>query len=565
MFEELTTEAIQVLETEFQLKDIRVLWSAPRERGRGDLSTTVALELAKKLKKKPIDIAEVLVTHLSKNALVEKAEAIAPGYVNLTLTPTALLKELNRTREAQTAKVASKQEKPVIIDYCGPNIAKPLGIHHILATVIGQAIINIHRHQGEHVIGWNYLGDWGTQFGKLAVAMERWGTKPAKDHSIDELLELYVRFHKEVEAHPELEDEARATFVKLEKGDEKLRSFWKDVVAVTHASLDTMYERLQVHVDVETGESFYEDKMQPILEEGKKKQVFKIGEKGALIVEFGSDTNLPPLMLQKSDGSTLYATRDLAMIRYRIDSYHPQSMFYVVDVAQSLHFQQLFAAAKLLEWDLPDAQHVPFGRMSFADGAMSTRKGTVLKLEHVLDEAVKRADDIIKERGETIQSEDPKELADMMGIGAVVYGILSQNRKMNMVFDWDKMLSFEGNSAPYIQYTHARAKSVLRKAETDSVDLPKKIDSLTEKERILIGTLLQFSTVLQEAMESNMPHKIATYLYELSQDFNAFYNSDPILKAPDAEKTLRLALTSFTASVLKTGATILTLRVPDRM
>ena len=191
--------------------------------------------------------------------------------------------------------------------------------------------------------------------------------------------------------------------------------------------------------------------------------------------------------------------------------------------------------------------------------------GNILKLEEVLDEAVKRADAIIKERGETIQSEDPKELADMMGIGAVVYGILSQNRKMNMVFDWDKMLSFEGNSAPYIQYTHARAKSVLRKAETDAVDLPEEIGSLTEKERILIGTLLQFSTVLQEAMESNMPHKIATYLYELSQDFNAFYNSDPILKAPEPEKTLRLALTSFTASVLKTGATILTLRVPDRM
>jgi len=577
MFEELTTEAIQVLETEFQLKDIRVLWSAPRERGRGDLSTTVALELAKKLKKKPIDIAEVLVTHLSKNALVEKAEAIAPGYVNLTLTPTALLKELNRTREAHppslhgssgragTAKVASKKDRPVVFDYSQPNIAKPLGIHHILSTVIGQSLVNLYKHLGHETVSINHIGDWGTQFGKLAVAYKKWGKKPIEQHSIDELLELYVRFHTEVETDASLEDEGRVAFKKLEEGDKDLRAFWASVVKITMESMEHLYERLNVHFDFTQGESFYEDKMAPIIEEGKKKGTFKEGKEGALIIEFPEDKNLPPAIVMKADGSTIYLTRDLATARYRIDTWHPQAIYYVVDVAQQLYFKQLFETLTQLQWELPKLEHVFFGRMSFADKSMSTRKGNILKLEEVLDEAVKRADAIIKERGETIQSEDPKELADMMGIGAVVYGILSQNRKMNMVFDWDKMLSFEGNSAPYIQYTHARAKSVLRKAETDAVDLPEEIGSLTEKERILIGTLLQFSTVLQEAMESNMPHKIATYLYELSQDFNAFYNSDPILKAPEPEKTLRLALTSFTASVLKTGATLLTLRVPDRM
>src|SRR3989344_6433433 len=437
-------------------------------------------------------IAETLSKALAKSSLIEKAEAVAPGYVNITLTPSALIKELGRTREAQTARVA-KKNKPVVVDYSQPNIAKPLGVHHILSTVIGQSLVNLYKHLGYETVSINHIGDWGTQFGKLAVAYKKWGKKPIEKHSIDELLELYVRFHTEVEKDASLEDEGRATFKKLEEGDKELRAFWAAVVKITMESMEKLYERLHVHFDFTQGESFYEDKMAPIIDEGKKKKVFKVGREGALIVNFPEETELPPAIVVKADGSTIYLTRDLATARYRIDTWHPKAILYVVDVAQQLYFKQLFATLGQLEWELPTLEHVLFGRMSFGDKGMSTRKGNILKLEEVLDEAVKRADAIIKERGDAIQSDDPKELADMMGIGAVMYGILSQNRKMNMVFDWDKMLSFEGNSAPYLQYTHARTRSILRKAEMESCDLPEKIETLTEKERLLIGTLLRFS------------------------------------------------------------------------
>ncbi len=565
MYEEVTTLAEESLKSAFRIKDVIVTWQVPRERGRGDLATTVALELSKKLKKKPMEIAEALSTALQKNVSIEHAEAVAPGYVNITLAPSALLRELNRSREAETGKVADKKARSVIVEYSQPNIAKPLGVHHIIGTVLGQATSNLYRHLGHNVISWNYIGDWGTQFGKLAVAYEKWGEKPVEDHTIDELLNLYVRFHEEAEADPTLEDRGREAFRALEKGDVSLRAFWEDVVAVTKTSLTDVYERLQVSFDLDLGESFYEDKMEAVLDEGKKKNVFTIGEGGALIVAFPESANMPPYLILKGDGATLYSTRDLAQMRYRIDTYHPAKILIFTDIAQKLHFEQLMETCRMLGWELPEFENVLFGRMRFVDKSMSTRKGNILNLEQVLDEAVQRAEKIIREREETVQTDDPKELAEMMGIGALVYGILSQNRKMDLVFDWDKMLSFEGNSAPYIQYTHARARSVLRKAKTDAAELPKDIDSLTEKERLLIGTLLQFSKVLDEALETHMPHKIANYLYELCQDYNAFYNSEPILKAEEPSKSLRLALTSFTASVLKTGARILTLRVPERM
>lgn len=567
MYELLTHAAETILRDTLGVKDPVVTWERPQESAHGDIVTTVALRLAKELKQKPQDIAQALVDGFAKEESIEKAEVAGPGYVNLWLTPAVLLKELNSTREACTAKVVRKDEKPTIIDYCGPNIAKPLGIHHILATTIGQALINLYRHCGYNVVGWSYPGDWGTQFGKLSVAVEKWGDgRKASDYSIDELLALYVKFHDEAEKEPSLEEEARAIFAKLEEGDKELHAFWEDVVATSKKDLNQLYERLDVHIDVETGESFYEDKMQPILDEGEKKGVFVEGEKGALIVQFPEESGLPPYMVRKGDGSTLYSTRDLAMIRYRIDEYHPQAILYLVDVAQSLHFQQLFASCGQLKWDLPHLEHLVFGRMQFKDKKMSTRKGNILRLEEVLDEAVKRAEQVIKEHDDTIQTDDPEDLAEMMGVGAVVYGILSQNRKMDMTFDWDKVLSFDGNSAPYLQYTHARARSVLRKAEMEEgIVLPDQVDDLTEKERLLLGTLLQFERVLEEATRANLPHVLTNYLYQLCQDYNTFYNDEPILKAQEPQRSLRLALTHLTADVLKTGAAILTIRVPDRM
>ena len=567
MTSSLETLARQIVEKLFGLSDVSMDFLPPQDAAHGDLTTTVALRIAKSVKKKPQDIAAAIAEELQNSPSVERTEVAGAGYVNIWLTSQVLLQELQTTKKViQPAKIR-KKEAPVVIDYSAPNIAKPLGIHHILSTVVGQTISNLYVHGGYNVIRWNYLGDWGTQFGKLAVAYEKWGAKKqVSAYTIDELLALYVRFHDEAEKDAVLEEMGREAFRKLENGDPVLRAFWSDVVAVTKKSLVEMYRRLHVSFDLDLGESFFEDKMGSIVQEGLQKHIFTKGEGGSLIVEFSPEENLPPFLIQKSDGATLYSTRDLAMIRYRIDTYHPQAVYYVVDMAQSMHFRQLFATCHKLQWDLPTLEHTLFGRMRFADSAMSTRKGKVLKLEDVLEEGVRRARAVIQERGTAIQTDDPEALAEMMGVGALVYGIVSQNRKMDIVFDWDKMLSFEGNSAPYLQYTHARARSVLRKGGVgDAAPLPKDTSSLEPHDRRLLNMLLRFSSVLQEARSERLPHKLANYLYALSQDFNAFYNSAPILQAEESVKQLRLALTLLTADVLKCGASLLTIQVPDRM
>lgn len=567
MFSTLTNKANEYLRKAFSDEEIFVNWAVPRECGHGDAATSVAFQIASKFKRKPREVAALLRDALASSPEVEKTEIAGEGYVNVWLTPAALLSELSATREACVPAIKREKERPVIVEYSQPNIAKPLGVHHIMSTVIGQSLSNLYRHLGYNTISVNHLGDWGTQFGKLAVAVRRWGQgKSVEDFGLDGLLELYVRFHAEAERHPELETEGRAAFKQLEDGDASMRAFWKEVVSVTTRSLDGIYARLHVTFDEVHGESFYEDKMRPILDEGKEKGTFVNGEEGALVVEFPEESGLPVFMVLKGDGATLYSTRDLAQIRYRIDRWHPQSLIYVVDVAQQLHFKQLFATVQMLGWDLPRLEHVVFGRMRFAGKKMSTREGTVLKLEHVLDEAVERARKVIAEHGDAIQTDDSTALAEIMGTGALVYGIISQNRKMDIVFDWKKMLSFEGNSAPYLQYTYARARSVLRKAPVaERVAFHQIIRALTDKERMLILMLLQFPDVLENTRETHMPHTLANYLFGLCQDFNAFYNSDQILNAAEPQQSLRLSLTETVSQVLKAGAEMLTLRVPERM
>ncbi len=567
MFQSLSARATKTLSEEFGLEDIDVSWDFPKEADHGDLTTNVALSLRKKTDRKPQDIAQALAKGLSKEKkFVEKAEVAGPGYVNVWLKSPALF-DAATVAAGSTKPKKARKEAPVIIEYSQPNIAKPLGVHHIIGTVIGQATVNLYRHAGYPVVSWNYMGDWGTQFGKLSVAYAKWGSKkPVSEYTLMELLALYVKFHDEAEKDATLEDQGREMFRKLEQGDKELRAFWTDVVAVTKASLAAVYERLHVSFDLDHGESFYEDKMEPVLAEGKKKNVFTEGKEGSLIVEFPEAKKMPPYLVLKGDGATLYSTRDLAQMRYRMDTYKPQEILIFTDIAQKLHFEQLVETCKMLGWELPAFENVLFGRMRFLDGSMSTRKGSVLNLEQVLDEAVKRADKIIEERGEAIQTDDAKELSEIMGVGALVYGIVSQNRKMDIVFDWDKMLSFEGNSAPYLQYTHARACSVLRKAEAEKiVSFPTEDVALEPADRALVKMLLRFPHALEEARANRMPHTLATYLFQLSQAFNAFYAAAPIAKSEGDVRTMRIALTSAVADILRTGAEILTLRVPDRM
>lgn len=565
MVEHLTHAAQAALKKQFK-GEYTIEWRYTQNPAWGDISTHAALKIAQDVKSSPLDVAQIIQQALQGLSGVEQVELAGSGYVNVRLTPEELVKGLIETRTACTANVRRKKEAPIIVEYSQPNIAKPLGAHHLLTTLIGQAIANLYRHRGFNVICWNYMGDWGTQFGKLAVAVDRWGdSRPASEYSVDELLELYVRFHRESENDPTLEEQGREMFRLLEAGDKRIRSFWEMIVATTKDELKEVYKRMHVSFDTDKSESFYEDKMAAMLKEGVDKNIFVKGEEGALIVEFDPTQKLPPYLVQKSDGATLYSTRDIAQMRYRIDTYHPQMILIVTDVAQKLHFEQLESTCRKLGWDLPRFENVLSGRMRFSDASMSTRKGNVLKLKEVLEETVERARAMIREHRETIQTDDQEKLAETIGIGAVAYGILSQNRKQDVVFDWKTFLSFEGNSAPYLQYTHARSRSVLRKAnQKDPATFPT-VERLGASERKLIGTLLQFSLVLDEACATHMPHKLAHYLYTLCQDYNAFYNTEPILQAPEPFRTLRLGLTACAAEVLKTGAELLTLRVPDRM
>lgn len=537
----------------------------PSDPMHGDLTTNVCMQVSKKVGKAPKEIAQAVIAALKNVPDIEKVEIAGPGFLNITLTIAARLKQLLRVQAACEPQ-KTRKEDPVIVEYSQPNIAKPLGVHHILSTVVGQAIANLHVHLGYNVVRINHIGDWGTQFGKLAVAMERWGSgKPTKEHTLDELLDLYVHFHEEAERDPSLEDAARETFKKLEQGDTALRAFWQDVVDISMQSIERLYERLHVQFDYTHGESFYEDKMQPVIEEGRKKGVFIEGEEGAMICEFPEESGLPPAIVLKADGATIYLTRDLATVRYRLDTFHPQLILYVVDVSQQLYFQQLFATVQRLEWNLPHLEHVVIGRMSFPDKSMSTRKGNIIQLEQALDEAVSRADKLIEEKESEVTGPERDDLAEMMGVGAFVYTILSQNRKQNLTFTWDKALTFEGNSGPYIQYTHARARSVLRKGDIEKIEPPSTIEELETRELLLMRHMAKFPFVLEEARAEAMPHKLTNYLYELCQEYNSFYSSLPILQAEEPQRTLRLALTQLTTDILKTGAEILTLRVPDQM
>jgi len=532
----------------------------------GDLTTNCCMQMSKKVGKAPKEIAEMLIKQLQGVEDIEKVEMAGPGFLNITLTIAARLKQLLRVQAACEPQTVRKNEAPVIVEYSQPNIAKPLGVHHILSTVIGQTIGNLYEHLGYNVIRINHLGDWGTQFGKLAVALAKWGSgKGTKEYTLDEMLDLYVRFHEEAKNDPTLEDEGRQAFKKLEQGDPTLRAFWRDVVEVTMGAIEKLYQRLHVHFDHTHGESFYEDKMQPIIEEGRQKGVFVEGKEGALIVEFEEGSNLPPAIVVKGDGATIYLTRDLATIRYRVDTFHPETLFYVVDVAQQLYFEQLFATVRKLGWNLPHLEHVVIGRMSFPDKSMSTRKGNIIQLEKALDEAITRADKLIAEKASEIEGAERTELAEIVGVGAFVYGVVSQNRKQNMIFTWDKALTFEGNSGPYLQYTHARARSVLRKADVQKITPPNSVPSLENAELLLMRRMNEFPEILESARAEAMPHKLTNYLYALSQDFNFFYNALPILNAAEPARALRIALTGLTADILKCGAEILTLRVPDRM
>ncbi len=531
----------------------------PADSAHGDYACPAPLRLSKILGKNPQDIALAIIEKLQKDYRYDSVEFARPGFINLKLSKTFLEEEL-KILEGGFSVESRGGERPVIIEYSGTNAAKAMQVHHLITTILGQSLSDLYEFMGYDVIRINHLGDWGTHFGKLIYAVETWGDKSEIEKNPNsEFLRLYVKFNTEAEKNPELEDEARKIFKALEDGDELRMAMWNWMVKESLLDLEKIFVRLGVHFDHIMGESFYLKMADEILEEGKKRGLFVEGEGGSLIYNMGEGKT--PALIQKSDGTTLYLTRDIATVKYRVDTWHPSTILYVVDVAQSLHFEQDFAIAKAMGY-AQDSQleHISFGRMSFANAAMSTRKGNVILVDDLLNEAVKRAGELAAKKAGDVSRDNLEKIIETVGISSIKYGILSQDRVKNLIFDWDKMISLDGNSAPYLLYSYARANSIIEKAGLELTGMPK----LTEQLEIdLVRQMLKFPEVLEGALLEKKPHFIATFLYELCQNFNHFYGKCKVMGTP--EQRTRLGLVRAFMHEVKTGLTILGIPVLEKM
>lgn len=542
----------------------------PKEAKLGDYALP-CFQLAKERRQSPMAIAAELASTLATSAReagVEALRAVGP-YVNFTLdrgafvgtTLTAILTQGDAYGNSDVGA-----GKTVVVDFSSPNIAKPFGIHHLRSTVIGAAIVRLHRRLGYRVVGINHLGDWGTQFGQLITAWRRHGDEARLDREgIPYLLELYVGFNQELATNPGLRDDARRAFAELERGDPEARRLWKRFRDVSEAEFRRIYDLLGIQFDAFTGESFFEDKMAPVVAELAAKGLLQ-ESRDARIVDLTAD-GLGICLIQKADDSSLYVTRDLAAAMYRHATYGFTKALYVVGGAQSLHFQQLVRVLELLGRDFAKGVvHVPFGLMRFKDRKMSTRSGDILLLEDVLNQAVARARAIVAEKNPTLANDES--IAKAIGVGAVVFNDLKNRRVRDVVFDWAEVLAFEGETGPYVQYCHARIASVLRKAggKTDAELARADFTRLaTDVERELVRKTAEFGAVLTRAADACEPSFVADYLLELGAVLNRFYIECRILGEEPATSEARLALVRAAQIVLKNGLAVLGLEALEEM
>jgi arginyl-tRNA synthetase len=567
---EILENSVRKLFPQIKIPELQV--EHPEKKEFGDYSTNLAFLIAKELKKKPIEIANQIAKSIEKEKIFEKVEVKEPGFINFFLSLDFLFEELRKILKEKENYGKNKigKGKTVIIDYSSPNIAKPFGIGHLRSTIIGQALYNIYKFLGYKVIGDNHLGDWGTQYGKLVFAIKKWGKKKAENYSIEELEELYVKFHKEVEKNPQLEEEGRKWFKKLEEGDREARKIWKILVKISLKEFERIYKILGVKFDFALGESFYEPMTKEIIEELREKKIAKESQ-GALIVEFPKN-EFPPVILQKSDGTTTYFTRDLATIKYRLKKWNPDLIIYEVGADQKLHFQQLFKTVEILGWAKKTKfVHVAHGLYRTKTGKFSTRKGETVHLEDVLKEAIERAKEII-EKSETSRGLTEKEkerVSKIVGIGAVKYNDLSQHPSKDIIFDWEKVLNLKGNSAPYLQYTFVRCQSVLKKSGSWMLEVgirKLQIEKLKKEEIDILREIYKFPEVVQEAAKKFSPNLICNFAFDLAKKYNLFYDLYQILKAEDKEtKKFRLILTRAVAQIIKNSLFLLGIQTPEKM
>ena len=519
--------------------------------------------LAKTMRKPPAAIAEELAAAYPADEIVTGAKAVN-GYVNFridrALWSEQTLRRVLSEREAYGSSDEGKG-KTVCIEYSSVNIAKPFHIGHLSSTVIGSALYKLHKFLGYPSVAINHLGDYGTQFGKLISAYKRWGSREEIEKGgLRALNALYVRFHEEAERDPSLNDEARHFFKKIEEKDEESVALFEWFKQLTLKDVGRIYDLLDVHFDSWAGESFYIDKMQPVIDELKEKGLL-VESEGAQIVDL-SAYDMPPCLVLRSDGASLYATRDIATAIYRKQTYDFYKSLYVVAYQQNLHFRQFFKVLELMgkEW-AKDLVHVAYGMVSLEEGSMSTRKGRVVYLEDVIDKCVEKALAIITEKNPSLENKE--ETAKTVGVGAVIFGALYNNKIKDITFSYDKVLNFEGETSCYVQYTCARAHSVLEKGGSARAYAAKEV---CPQEFEVVKQLAEFPATCHDALEKYEPCFIARYCVDLAQKFNKFYFDCSILNAEDGQtRAFRLALTEATLVTLKNGLGLLGIGVPEKM
>ena len=530
----------------------------------GDLAFP-CFSLAKTMRKAPNAIAQELAGKVSAGRGIAQIKAIGP-YLNFFIEKAKLVQSVLHAVEQQGAEYGRSEigrGKTVVIDFSSPNIAKHLSVGHLRSTVIGKALYRIHSFVGYHVVGINHLGDWGTQFGQLFVAFRRWGSEERlAQEPIKELNEIYVRFHEEAKSDASLMDEAREWFKRLEDGEPEAKALWEQFRSASLTEFQKAYDRLDVDFDSYSGESFFNDKMDATVARIEAKGIAHMSE-GALVVDVGDD--IPPCLLRRKDGATLYATRDICAAEYRRDTYKCDRILYVVGSPQKLHFRQVFKVLEMMgyEW-AKHCVHVDFGQILFGDGGkMSSRKGNVVLLNDVLDEAVSRALQTIEDKNPGL--EDKVRVAEAVGIGAVVFADLSNRRIKDVTFSWDEILNFEGETGPYVQYTHVRTCSVLEK-HGRPVDPSADLDALAEPEEAeLAKTLGRFAEVVLRADEENEPSAIARYLLDLCSQFNNYYHKHRVLGNSEGLTNARVVLVDCVRQVLANGIRLLGLGAPEKM
>lgn len=560
MFEKELSNALAV--DGLTVQDVENALETPKEAKLGDICLP-CFKFARTMHIAPPAIAQKLLPRVESLPFVEKVEVVG-GYLNVffdrnTVAQMALA-------SANDDKVGSSDEgagKTICIDYSSVNIAKPFHIGHLSTTVIGGALYRIFEHLGYNVVGINHLGDWGTQFGKLIVATNKWSSLEEVAQNDEYFLnKLYVRYHQEAEEHPEMDDEARAWFKRIEDGDKEATAYFDVFKKVTMKAVGKIYDRLKIKFDSYAGESFYNDKMQPCLDILKDKGLL-VESDGAQVVNL-DEYGMPPCLLVKADGATLYATRDIAAAYYRKKTYDFYKCLYVVAYQQNLHFKQLFQVLKLMDFaGADDMEHVAFGMVSMEDGSMSTRKGHVVWLQEVLDKAVEKARAIIEEKNPDTNNKD--EIAESVGVGAVVFSALWNNRIKDIVFSYDKVLNFDGETAPYVQYTYARCASALRKGgdiDFDNMDL----SAITTDEGYdVIKSVITFGDSVRLAAKLREPCYVTRHVVDLAEKFNRFYIDHRILVDDAPTRNARLALTKAVGNVICCGLGLLGISAPSEM